>query len=208
MGSFIFHIIKLTRNFDEAGKYEEQEIRERLRRGVKLYNKTVDGKGTNPSGEESFSTISDYHRAGNKILGKSDDKSETIKFQKKGEQSSLSNAENFCASLQGIDLKNSITQVMTLENGEVYRGEVVKGWAEGKGQVKWPNGDIYTGDFQANKPTGSGVFHWADGTIYKGDVVDGKITGKGIYAWPNGDRLDGDFIDGKRLRNSKFTRGR
>ena len=62
------------------------------------------------------------------------------------------------------------------ENGEIYKGELVNGLKEGKGEYISSNGEKYIGEF-------------------KNDVKDGK----GIMEYKNGDKYDGNFKNGLRL---------
>jgi len=61
-------------------------------------------------------------------------------------------------------------------NDENYRGSYSKdGKKHGHGTYTWPDGNIYTGDFVNDFAEGKGVQKWADGLVYEGDWKQGKM---------------------------------
>ena len=78
-------------------------------------------------------------------------------------------------STQIINNINNQQELIRID-GTRYVGQVVNGFAEGKGIEYYPNGDRYEGDFR-----------------------NGKFEGKGIYYCNNGDRKMGDYYNDNRI---------
>ena len=67
----------------------------------------------------------------------------------------------------------SADEVLYLDDGRVYRGDVVDGRAHGEGRMIWPSGEVYEGAW-----------------------VDGVRHGLGEYADPAGARYVGAYVKG------------
>ena len=68
---------------------------------------------------------------------------------------------------------------MVYANGDIYRGNWVKGYKLGDEEE--------TGFKQ-----GKGMESYIDGSYYKGDYYEGKKHGKGVFNWPDQSKYEGD----------------
>jgi len=179
LSSFKFTVLRNTSTKVEAEKFESLEISSRLKSGKALYNKTLDGKGTNYTNNQSSNTISDIFNK-NQILSSQSltTKNETpiSPFTKK--KSGRVVPQNNPST---IIKQPSITQVHA-------------------------NGGTYEGSFIDGKLTGLGKYTSAIGDTYEGDLVDGAFTGEGKYTFANGDTYEGRFHKGRRVGKGTFTR--
>lgn len=115
-------------------------------------------------------------------------------------------------------------QTATLQNGLVYRGEVIGGAAEGPGVVRGGptafgagffvggirsgpgvdcqradcTGPSYFGDYRADAATGVARIVFADGGVYRGDVRGGVPDGFGEHRRADGVFYRGQFSAGQR----------
>ena len=94
---------------------------------------------------------------------------------------------------------------LTLNDGDIYEGDIVDGKPHGKGKLTSPDGDVYEGDFVNGKPNGKGKYTYADGGVYEGDYVDGKRTGKGKETSAKGYVYEGDIVNDKPNGKGKLT---
>ena len=63
-------------------------------------------------------------------------------------------------------------QVLNLDNGDKYKGDVVDGKKHGKGRYTFANGNKYEGSYKDDKMNGKGRFTFkAEGNEYEGDFV-------------------------------------
>ena len=53
---------------------------------------------------------------------------------------------------------NGHFDLVVLENGDTYSGDMVKGKMDGTGTLKYADGSIYTGEFSNSKRHGNGVY--------------------------------------------------
>jgi len=106
-------------------------------------------------------------------------------------------------------------------NGAVFTGQVLRGFASGKGKQKWPSGAIYDGDWMDDTMNGMGTLITPDGATYVGSWSEsrqhgegkytapdrgwyegqwnaGKMHGKGVYHWPDGAIFEGQFVEGEK----------
>ncbi|KAH7817288.1 putative radial spoke head 1 [Monocercomonoides exilis] len=91
-------------------------------------------------------------------------------------------------------------------NGDIFKGEYVKGKREGPGKYFWKDPIAkYTGTYSAHKKEGYGVMKYPDGSIYDGYFHEGKRHGQGKYTYPNGDTYEGDWENGKKHGKGVFT---
>jgi len=73
------------------------------------------------------------------------------------------------------------TGVFTFDDGSVYSGGFVNGFADGEGTYTDPVGRvIYTGGFTAGLFDGPGSYFSTDGWSYEGSFRDGKFDGQGV----------------------------
>lgn len=105
-----------------------------------------------------------------------------------------------------LEIKNNTTQgLLTLDNGDKYKGEINDGLPNGKGILINAKGIKYKGTFVLGKLEGLGTCTWPSGQKYKGNFFEGKLHGKGIVKLANGDRFEGDFLNNKQTGHGSFT---
>ncbi|KAG7393818.1 hypothetical protein PHYBOEH_006001 [Phytophthora boehmeriae] len=77
----------------------------------------------------------------------------------------------------------------------VYKGELVDGIRQGKGELVFANGDKYEGEFRQGFRHGHGVFTSKHGArVYDGEWRRGEQHGVGKERWlANGDRYEGEY---------------
>ena len=59
-------------------------------------------------------------------------------------------------------------------DGDIYKGSIVKGVMEGKGQYFFNNGDTYIGQFSNGEYNGKGSYIYNDNAIQEGYYEDGE----------------------------------
>jgi len=91
------------------------------------------------------------------------------------------------------------------DNGDTYDGDVVNGFANGKGKKTWANGDTYEGDWVNGNTHGKGKMTYANGNVYEGDWIEGFPNGKGKMTWANGNVYEGDWVNGEDTGKGKMT---
>ncbi|MGE5405786.1 MAG: hypothetical protein ACM3PP_12710 [Candidatus Saccharibacteria bacterium] len=69
----------------------------------------------------------------------------------------------------------------TAPDGSQYKGYLLNGQPEGKGELVTPNGIKYVGDFKNGMFNGKGVKTQPDGNKFDGEFKDGKLNGKVIW---------------------------
>ncbi|KAH7830175.1 putative meichroacidin [Monocercomonoides exilis] len=91
-------------------------------------------------------------------------------------------------------------------NGDIFKGEYVKGKREGPGKYFWKEPTAkYAGTYASHKKEGYGVMKYPDGSIYDGYFHEGKRHGQGKYTYPNGDSYEGEWENGKKHGKGVFT---
>lgn len=91
------------------------------------------------------------------------------------------------------------------QNGESisWDGACLKGFADGKGTLKWfINGELkehYVGNLVSGWAEGNGVYTSYDGTQYDGEWVRSRQNGRGVQLNPDGSAYDGDWLNGRYL---------
>ena len=86
---------------------------------------------------------------------------------------------------------NGFHENITADNGDVYSGEFVAGYYEGRGRVVYTDGSIYDGQWVGGKRQGEGTLVSAEGWTYVGQFVDNIMEGQGICTFPDGSVYDG-----------------
>ena len=97
---------------------------------------------------------------------------------------------------------NGYKQTLKFDNGE-YFGQVVNGFAKGKGIWIGFHGDKYEGEFNDNKKEGKGIYYYNNGNVYEGEWKNDEREGKGICYFNNGCVYKGDWR--YNLREGKGT---
>ncbi len=87
-----------------------------------------------------------------------------------------------------------------------YEGDFVDDIPNGKGvMINLLDGSEYSGDIVDGKKDGRGILKFKDGTVYEGDFRDDNFNGNGILRYNNRRQYEGTFKDGKMDGNGKFT---
>ena len=89
---------------------------------------------------------------------------------------------------------------LILENGEIYIGEFLDNYANGKGKSYYDKDNLrYEGDFKKGKMEGNGKYICENGNYYIGEFAKDYFNGKGIVYYKNGDKIYEDsFANGKK----------
>jgi len=106
---------------------------------------------------------------------------------------------------RGQLVKGSIAQGFgTLKNpSNVYTGQFVDGQLHGMGTQKSSDGKLYVGQWHQGKYHGKGTFTWPDGKRYQGEYSENVKHGHGYFEWPDGSWFEGQFVDGKQHGQGK-----
>ena len=99
----------------------------------------------------------------------------------------------------------SIAEVLSLDDGSSYEGQVANGVPDGYGTISYSNGDEYVGEFQNGSIDGRGAMSYANGEQYVGEWKDNQITGRGTFNYANGEKYVGEFKAGERNGRGTFT---
>ena len=93
------------------------------------------------------------------------------------------------------------------ENGEVYKGEFVRGKRHGKGTLTRKGRTIYEGDWRDDEYcTGKGERKYEDGSVYKGEFVQRKRQGQGTLTDKDGHAIyEGDWKDDRYHGEGELT---
>ena len=96
--------------------------------------------------------------------------------------------------------------VIQLEDGRVYRGESLNGWAHGTGKLQYPDGDWFEGQFEKGKKVGYGIYHQNDGGISKGVYKDGERDGSFEYADSKGKTSTWYYLKDKIVTKEEYDK--
>ena len=80
-----------------------------------------------------------------------------------------------------FDISLNGNQVVKLDNGDVFSGELVNGVPNGYGTYIASNGWKYEGDYKNGSRHGEGVLTFSDGSVYSGLFKNNLPNGKGKY---------------------------
>lgn len=94
--------------------------------------------------------------------------------------------------------------ILTMINGDLYKGDFENDEMEGYGEYKHENGDNYVGEFKKSKRNGRGLFKFKNMGFYEGNWEDGFQDGYGELFWDNGDKYKGNFQKGKIHGKGKY----
>jgi len=90
-------------------------------------------------------------------------------------------------------------EVIDLENGDHYVGQVKDGKFNGKGILTYKTGAKYQGEFANGKKHGSGTITQLNGNSFEGNFINDKKHGKGTLRWVSGSYIETDWELGKRV---------
>lgn len=97
---------------------------------------------------------------------------------------------------EGIWEKGELTYARIFyPNGDVYEGEMLDSFYNGKGKLILQNKDIYIGQFAKGEKNGEGKMIYNDGTEYNGNFENNIFNGNGNIKWKNGIEYKGNFND-------------
>ena len=85
---------------------------------------------------------------------------------------------------------------VTLDNGDVYDGDVKVQQMDGRGTMKYHGGATYDGEWAQNQRHGQGTYAAPDGASYAGTWVHDVKEGACVVTLANGDRYEGDVARG------------
>ena len=85
--------------------------------------------------------------------------------------------------------------VVTLANGEHFKGLWKNDQRTGHGVYIYTNGDRYDGQYRNDQKSGHGVYIYANGGRYDGEWWDGRKNGRGTEIRADGSRYDGNWRD-------------
>ncbi len=89
-------------------------------------------------------------------------------------------------------------------DGTRYVGEFRDGWTHGQGSASYPSGEQYEGEFAGGLPHGQGVMIYPTGERHEGGFVNGAPHGRGQVVYPNGDRYAGHFVAGAAHGHGRY----
>jgi hypothetical protein len=187
---FNFEVLKHCENASQALRLEEQEITRRHAAGMKLYNKTLDGRGRRPDNSDTTTTISDIQDPSS-LPPRDTQPSVRKNIANKQAPESLQTSTPEDAPRTGY-------YSLTLADGSVFEGEFKDGKRHGFGRCIYPAGDLYEGNWSGDKRHGLGRMEWSFGNSYEGAWRENQITGIGRYEWKNGDAHEGLWRNAKR----------
>ena len=90
-------------------------------------------------------------------------------------------------------------EVVNLENGDHYVGQVKDGKFNGKGILTYKTGAKYQGEFLNGNRHGSGTITQLNGNSFEGNFINDKKHGKGTLKWVSGSYIETDWEFGKRV---------
>ena len=80
-------------------------------------------------------------------------------------------------------------------NGDIYEGEMLDSFYNGKGKLILQNKDTYIGQFEKGEKNGEGKMIFNDGTEYNGNFTNNNFNGYGNMKWENGIEYKGNFSE-------------
>jgi hypothetical protein len=79
-------------------------------------------------------------------------------------------------------------------DGSFYKGNLVRGRKQGKGEISYLSGDRYTGDFFDDKLDGEGVYHiFLSKARYEGSLKENLFEGTGTMYYADGGKYVGQW---------------
>lgn len=94
---------------------------------------------------------------------------------------------------------------MRWDNGDIYKGNLIRGQRVGAGEMIWANGQSYRGDWVADVPNGHGALKFANGDLYQGSINQGLPSGRGQMRYASGDLYEGGFERGKAQGHGDYV---
>ncbi|MCW5204730.1 hypothetical protein VU02_02215, partial [Desulfobulbus sp. N2] len=78
---------------------------------------------------------------------------------------------------------------------DIYSGEFVNGYMEGKGIYTYSNEIRYEGNFSRDSALGFGAIIYNNGDRLEGNFSNGQVSDGGVLYYSNGDKYEGEFVD-------------
>ena len=104
---------------------------------------------------------------------------------------------------------NGYYENIKADNGDVYTGNFVTGYYDGKGKIIYKDGSSYDGEWKAGKRNGVGTYVSTYGWSYTGEFADDLKNGQGVCTFPDKSVYDGawqsDVPNGKGKITYKDT---
>lgn len=93
------------------------------------------------------------------------------------------------------DIEN--IELISFNDGDVYKGEKKDNKRHGQGTMEFINGDKYIGEWKDNKIDGTGTFYFLEGGVkYNGQFKNNKMNGRGEIIFPEINlKYNGYFVD-------------
>jgi len=98
-------------------------------------------------------------------------------------------------------------EVMDLDNGDHYIGQMKNGMFNGKGVMKFTNGATYEGNFLDNQKSGFGALTQPNGNSYEGNFLSDKKHGKGTLRFISGAIIETEWDMGIRIFTPEYFSG-
>ena len=98
-------------------------------------------------------------------------------------------------------------EVMDLENGDHYVGQVKDGQFNGKGVLTYKTGAKYQGEFANSKRHGQGITMQLNGNSFEGGYLNDMRHGKGTLKWISGAQIETEWENGQRIYVNDFIDG-
>ena len=96
-------------------------------------------------------------------------------------------------------------EVMDLENGDHYVGQVKDGQFNGKGVLTYKTGAKYQGEFVNSKRHGQGITTQLNGNSFEGGYLNNMRHGKGTLKWISGAQIETEWENGQRIYPKKSS---
>jgi len=113
-------------------------------------------------------------------------------------------AENVITVIDNPYLKDLYDlDVVDLNNGNNYVGQIKDGLMHGKGVITYESGIKYQGEFTNGKRHGEGTIIQLNGNRFEGKFFNDMRHGKGTFRWINGAVMKTEWSEDNRIYNTE-----
>jgi len=98
-------------------------------------------------------------------------------------------------------------EVIDLENGDHYVGQIKDGKFNGKGVLTYKTGAKHQGEFLDGKKHGEGKITQLNGNSFEGNFINDVRHGKGILKWISGAQIETEWENDQRIYVNDFIDG-